>query len=260
MKLRILGSAILCASTVASASAKAPNAEFLQARKEAAQIAAAAPVATVGDADSFGRYVKFAGLMTSGVITLASDCTPDPSFPPGPDDHCYLTDAAGAATNFVANDVARILVPAKTANSMLCHWQTPVVVYAFSNPTGSYRPNARILVTPSYTIQNAALNDPSLINPNTGLPFGGSLTLNLVGIRHSRGLQPGDFQVERENSTRACIDGLISKNSLVNSYGLNAVQAANFFKNDTVITMNITGITLAVDFATIIYGTRFVVD
>ena len=47
---------------------------------------------------------------------------------------------------------------------------------------------------------------------------------------------------------------------LMEGYGLSATQAANFFKNDTIITMGLQGNATLVNFASIIYGTRFVGD
>lgn len=264
MNYRAIACALIGASLATSAwAAKKPvKPEYRKFQKEMSALKAAEAAAapdTTGDPDSFGRNVKFIGLMSSGVINLASDCTPDPDFPPGPDDRCFVTNAAPASTSFTATDVGRVVIPAKSANSLFCHWQTPVVVYAFSNPTGTYQPNARIVVTPSYTIQNAVLNDPSLIDPATGLPFGGSFTVGLAGIRHGRSLQPGETQIERDTETRSCIGGLVSERAL-EGMGLSDAQAKNFFKNETIITMNIQGTATLVDFASIIYGTRFVGD
>lgn len=260
----LLATALLAATFTASgASNISLHQEYLQAKKEMTATRATetlAATADTGDADSFGRNVKYIGLMSSGLISLASDCTPDPASPPGPDDHCFVTNPAPLATSFVAHDVARVLIPAKSTNSLICHWQTPIVVYAFNNPTAAYQSNARFTVTPTYTIQNSVLNDPALIDPNTGAPFAGSFTTSLVGIRRARSLQPGEFQIERETGTRACIAGIVSKRSLIEGYGLSATQAANFFKNDTIITMGLQGNASLVNFASIIYGTRFVGD
>jgi hypothetical protein len=231
-----------------------------QKEMRAAKIeAAAAAGSEVGDPDSFGRNVHFIGLIQSGLVSLQSDCTPDPSAPPGPDDHCFVTHAAPAVTTFNATDVGRVVIPARSAHSLICHWQTPFVVYGFANPTGVYQPNARFVVTPTYTIQNAVLNDPALIDPGTGLPFGGQFQLGLAGIRHARSLQPGETQVERESATRVCLGGIISKQLLV-GMGLSEAQASDFFRHDTVITMNLGGQAQLVDFASILYGVRFVAD
>jgi hypothetical protein len=245
-------------------SAKAPlGPEYLRAGLEAAKIQVAeakAALADTGDSDSFGRNVKFIGVLSSGVISLAGDCTPDPSAPPGPEDHCFVIAAAPAPTAFSVVDAARMRIPGSSAKSLLCHWQTPFVDYAFSNPLSSYRPDAQIFVTPTYQIENSVLSDPGLINPFTGLPFGGVLRVSLPGVRHSRGLQPGDFQPERDNSTRVCLGGMISKRDLIENYGLSPALANKFFRVDTTITMSLAGSATLVDFATIAYGTRFVGD
>lgn len=264
MNLRLTCLAALAAAMAVPAFAKAPaSPDYLQARKDmqAARIEAAPPItATVGDADSFNRHVKYIGLISSGFILVQNDCSPDATGPLGPEDHCVVTNAAPAITNFTINDAGRVLIPAKTANSLFCHNQTSIVTYSFGNDTGVYQPNARIVLTPNYTIQNAALNDPSMIDPTTGLPFNGQLNLGLAGIRHARSLQPGEHQTERDNTTRACIAGLISKQNLKDGFGLTDAQVKTFFNSDSIITMNIVGQAQLVDFATINYGTRFYGD
>jgi hypothetical protein len=265
MNLRLISLAAIAAVTVSPAFAKAPtNPEYAQARKdiqqERAVEAAAAATTTVGDADSFGRGVKFLGLMSTGVILLQSDCSVAATGPLGPEDHCVVTNPAPANTSFSIPDVARMIIPGKSSNSLFCHTQTPFVTYAFANNTGVYQPGARFVVSPTYTVQNASLNDPSMIDPNTGLPFNGQLTVGLSSIRHARSLQPGEYQVERDTGTRSCIAGLVSKANLMDGYGLTAAQVANFFKNDSIITMNLTGSAAMVDFAAINYGTRFFGD
>jgi hypothetical protein len=222
MNLRLTCLAALVAVIATPAFAKAPtNPDYAQARKDLqeARIEAATPATTtVGDADSFGRYVKYIGLISTGFILVQSDCSADATGPLGPEDHCVVTNPAPAITSINIPDVARMIIPAKSSNSLFCHNQTAIVTYAFANNTGVYQPNARIVLTPSYVIQNASLNDPSLIDPTTGLPFNGQITLGL------------------------------------------ATQAANFFKSDSIITMNLTGQAQMVDFAAINYGTRFFGD
>lgn len=241
--------------------ARKPSPQQQQARQEmrAAKIEAAAVGSEVGDADSFGRNVHFIGTMQSGNVVVQGDCTPDPSSPPGPDDRCVPTNAAPALTSFAVTDIGRVVIPARAAHSLICHWQTPLVIFAFANDTGVYQADARFAVTPTYTIQNAVLDDPSLIDPATGLPFGGQFELGLGGIRRERSLQPGENQLEREAGTRVCIGGIISR-QLLTGMGLSEAQATQFFRNDTVITMNMSGQAKLVEFATILYGVRFVGD
>jgi hypothetical protein len=267
MKLKVLVAAMIAGGLVAGAWAKGPAAapkksdfrEFKQEMAAAKQEAAPPAANTVGDQDSFGRNARYIGLMSTGGISLTSDCTPDPDFPPGPEDHCFVVNNTPVPTAFSVPDAARMVIPAKASNSLFCHMQTPVSVTQLRNSTAAPF-TARIIVTPSYTFQNAVLNDPTMIDPTTGLPFNGKLTQTLAGIRHQLTLQPGELEVFRDSDTRACIAGMISKQQLKDGFGLTDAQATNFFKNDTVITMSVNGSAAGVDFSSIIYGTRWLGD
>lgn len=213
----------------------------------------------VGDANSFGRGVNFIGTVQSGVLRIAPDCTPDPMFPPGPKDQCVVPDASGLTfVNFP--DMGKVLIPGKSTKSLFCHWQTPFSVSIYNNATGVYQGNARTNFTATYKIENEVLNDPTLLDPNTGLPYGGFFNTSLSALRDGRSLQPGESQVFRDNYTRVCLGGLISKRNLIGSYGLSEAQASQFFKKDTTITIGITGGTRHVSDGSLIIGTRFVGD
>lgn len=269
MKLRVLTAALLgvCLVAPAMAAKKPVDPRLAQAKREFAALKAAdaaavpTPTATTGDPDSFGRAVKFLGLMTSGIIQMSADCTPDPQYPPGPDDHCYLPNpTVGAETVVSFDDVGRMLIPGKSANSLFCHWQSPSTAYIFHNPTAAPVGSARFLVYTTYTIENPVLNDPALIDPNTGQPLNGKFTVTIGNVRDERNLQAGETQVGRPFDSRVCINGIVSRNSLVNGYGLSAAQAANFFKSDTVITMGMKVRSRYVADASVIVSTRLVGD
>lgn len=213
----------------------------------------------VGDANSFGRGVKFIGTVQSGVLRIAPDCTPDPAFPPGPNDQCVVPNASGF-TSFNFPDMGKVLIPAKSAKTLFCHWQTPFGVMVYSNGTGVYQGSARVIFNSTYRIENEVLSDPTLLDPNTGLPYGGVIESGLTAVRDSRGLQPGDSHVYRDNYTRVCFGGLISKRNLIEGYGLSEAQATAFFKKDTIITIGMSGSTRFVSNGSMIIGTRFVGD
>ncbi|MEO6172452.1 MAG: hypothetical protein ABIP02_04985 [Arenimonas sp.] len=215
--------------------------------------------AQVGDANSFGRNVKFMGMVQTGVLTIAADCTPDPAFPPGPNDHCLVPDV-NSNTSFNYPNLGAVLIPGKSSKSLFCHSQTPFGVMIYHNGTGVYQGTARSVFNVTYKIENEVLSDPSLIDPNTGLPFGGSLQTSLSAVRDSRGLQPGDTQVYRDNYTRMCNAGIVSKRSLIEGYGLTDAQATAFFNKDTVITIGLVGSTRLVSDGSMIVGTRFYGD
>ena len=72
----------------------------------------------------------------------------------------------------------------------------------------------------SITIDNEVLDDPTLIDPGTGLPFGGVLALGLSTFTDIHTLQPGETDFKAMQMSRSCIAGIVSKRALVDNYGL----------------------------------------
>ncbi|MCX7034773.1 MAG: hypothetical protein NT046_12550 [Arenimonas sp.] len=217
---------------------------------------AAVTVEEVGDAGSFGKPVKWLGLM-SGFVYLSTDCTPPAGEPADP--NCVTLNPAPATTVFNAVDLASITLPGKSSQTLLCHWQTPIVSYRFANDTLSAQ-IANFRATPRYRIESEVLDDPALINPSTGVAFGGQLELPLTAFAKSKLVEPGYFESETLTSTRMCIGGLVSKASLVDQYGLTEAQATQFFRKPITITLSISGQARMVDNANINFGTRITGD
>jgi len=226
---------------------------FVGSSIAAAAHAAGPAAADVGDADSFGRNMHFLGTAQTGTITVTSD----PSFP---DDHCLLTAPAPANTVGIFNDIGRMRLPAKATNSVLCQAVTPFFFWFASNPL-SAPASTTFSAGASFTIENPLLDDPSLIDPTTGLPFGGKLDValtNMTGDTHT--LQPGDAETRRHVSTKFCVAGLVSKSSLVGTYGLSAAQADDFFRKPMTVRLNLTLRSRLVDDASLFYGVRLFGD
>jgi len=212
--------------------------------------------ADVGDPDSFGRNVHFLGVAQTGGVTVTGPggCPPpDPNFP---DDRCV---EANPTAFIEARDIGRINLPAKASNSILCHSLTSLPIWTFSNPT-TFRVFAAFQYTASVTIENEVLNDPSLIDPNTGLPFNGKLEVAFGLITDRQTMQPGDVATRRHSSTRACIGGLVSKMALTQGFGLTDAQADAFFKKPMTLRLNITLSTAFVDNAFVLFGLRLFGD
>lgn len=216
--------------------------------------AKAAPTAAeVGDADSFDRKLNWLGLL-SGFTYLQTDCVV-PGEPLDP--RCIQLNPAPDFTAFEAPDLAAITLPGKSTNSLLCHWQTPIVSVGFANFTAATE-QYRFQAFPVYRIENEVLD--GLSDPNTGTPYNGAIELGLGAINVSGSIAPGEYNVEQFTFTRTCIGGLVSKQSLVGVYGLTEQQAKQFFKKPITITMSIRGNARMVDGANINFGTRFVGD
>lgn len=214
---------------------------------------AASPSADdVGDVDSFGRNLTWLGL-ADGAIELSADCSSGA-------DHCQVLAPAPAATAFSFYDIGRIKLPKNATNSLLCYWFSPVLAVSYDNPTAA-PVVARLNYVPTVTVENPVLDDPSLIDPNTGLPFGGSLLTAVTSSeRFEVPLAAGQHLFERERDSAVCIAGLISKQTLMQNYGLSEAQARQFFKKPTTLRLNVEGSALFVGNASLYFGLRVVGD
>jgi hypothetical protein len=189
-------------------------------------VTAAAPTAAeVGDADSFGRNVTYLGLAQTLPITITSDCTGSDSTL----ETCIVSSPPPLATSFSVADATTVSLPAKATKSLVCFAFTPFLSVSWANNTGGPQ-IARFSASADIRIENPVLDDPALINPNTGLPFGGSISLSLSTWHNTHSIANGDFEDESSQQTRSCIAGVISKGQLVAAYGLTDALANQFFK------------------------------
>ncbi len=254
------------------AEAVSPDLPVAQSRQDALQRKSAAMAANVThanaarakapteedvyDVDSFKRNVTWLGL-TSAFINLSDTCPTDPE---NPDELCQVLAPAPAFTSFNFEDAAHITLPGKSANSLLCYWFSPVlnINYANFGATSTY---GRLRYTPTLTIENPVLDDPALIDPTTGAPFGGQfLTSMTASESFVVPLDPGVNFTERTRDSAVCMAGFVSKRALIESYGLTDAQAKEFFKQPTTIRLNVSGSAQNVGFASMVFGLRVVGD
>jgi hypothetical protein len=219
-------------------------------------IAAVAPtVEDVGDADSFGRNVTYLGLAQTQSVVIQPDCSgSDPTL-----ERCVVAAAAPAPTPFNEADLATINLPAKASKSLMCFTLTPFISLQWANNLATPA-TARFSGSAVVTIENAVLDDPALIDPGTGLPFGGSMTLGLSTYFDAHTMQPGESDSKNLFMTRACIAGLVSKRSLVDNFGLTDGQATEFFKKPMTIRFGSRGTVALAEFANYFYGIRLFGD
>lgn len=191
----------------------------------------------VGDADSFGRNVTWLGLAQMN-ITLSSDpCPADP----GPDSACQQLAPWPSQTSFDFDDVARISLPGKASKSILCHWFSPYLSLEWGNP-GSGPVLGNLYYQPTLTIESPVLDDPSLVNPQTGMPFLGRLETGMSATENIVvPLDAGASYYETRRDTATCIAGFLTRRGLVDNYGLSEAQAKEVLKKPMVIRMNIRG-------------------
>jgi hypothetical protein len=209
----------------------------------------------VGDPDSFGRAVKYLGVVSPRSVVLQPDCTGfDTSF----GDRCFTLAPAPASTAFNEADLGRLELPAKASHSLLCFTVTPTSFVEFNNPLPT-QATASLSTVADVVLENPVLNDPTLIDPVTGQPFGGRMTLPLRLTLESRTLAPGASEFRFSPTTRSCIGGLVSKQALVD-WGLSEKQANQFFKSPITLRFGSRGSTALVSFIDFSYGIRIYGD
>jgi hypothetical protein len=217
--------------------------------------AAAPTVEEVGDADSFGRNVTYLGLAQTLPVVVLPDCTgSDPTF-----ERCIVGNPAPSATTFNESDLASISLPAKATKSLVCFTLTPVVQLNWQN-TLATPALARFSANAVVTFENPVLDDPALIDPGTGLPFGGSITLGLSTFSDTHTLQPGELDSKLLFMSRGCIAGVMNKRSLVENYGLTETLAKEFFKKPMTVRFGSRGTVALTEFASYFYGIRLYGD
>ena len=242
------------ATAVAGDIAGSADIRLPAALRAGAVVSKAGPsAADVGDADSFGRTLTWLGL-TDAWIELAADCSGSEA------ERCQPLASAPATTTFAFDDVGHVTLPRNAANSLLCYWFSPFLQIDYANPTAAPAV-AQLSYVPTVTVENPVLDDPALIDPNTGLPFGGSLLTGMTSSeRYEVPLAPGQHSFQRDRDSAVCIAGLVSKQSLVQNYGLSDAQARQFFKKPTTLRLNIHGSAQFVGDASLYFGLRIVGD
>lgn len=224
----------------------------------AARPAAPPTDAQVGDAASFGRNVRWLGTASSDGGMITTDCAAvhqqDPTV------QCAQVNDYAALTPFAFTDLGRIELPAGAANSMLCHWLTPLMQGNYYT-TSSTLTVGQIAYALNITIESPVLADPSMINPLTGAPFNGRIQRAASYEVENAALQLGlPAQVAFRQRTVTCGGALVSKKQLIEVFGLTRSQADRFFNNPITLSFGVRGSVRNVSRVVIAMGARVVGD
>lgn len=215
---------------------------------------AAPTLEDVGDVDSFGRNLVWLGL-AQGNVLLDATCPPAT-----PNNGCQVVAPAPAATSFNFPDLASVKLPGKSSKTLLCYWFSPFLNVRYNNPTAA-PVVARLTYFPSLTIESPVLDDPALIDPTTGAPFGGKLTTGMTSSERFEVPLPAGLALnERTRDSAVCIAGFLNRRSLVQNYGLTDDQAKEVFKKPITVRLNVSGNTQYVENASLVFGLRVIGD
>lgn len=179
--------------------------------------------ADVGDGDSFGRSVNFLGYAQTNGISVWDDCTGQiegTCVVPDPQSHYGFIVKIG--------DEAVIHLPARAARSLLCFTINPIAFATFNNQTETQQ-QASFNMGARWRIESEVLNDPALINPNTGLPYNGVIEGAASIAGESFTLEPHAGRTISIFYPRTCNSGHLSRRGLIDM-GLTETQAREVFR------------------------------
>jgi hypothetical protein len=186
--------------------------ELAEMKKAQTNAANAQPTLNIGDAESFGKNVKFLGNASTGAVYVYRSCDPaillaELDLTLAPEDRC-VAHTGGATTAATFDDLGSITLPGKSADNLIYYLINSTVANNYENftPVPLF---TSFTYAPRLTIESAALNDPAAVDPSTGLPLNGVLTLSAnAGRFETRTIQPNASESYVDTSTRAASRGL----------------------------------------------------
>ena len=214
--------------------------------------------ADVGEPDSFGKNVKFLGTAATGTVYVYRSCDAqilldEMEITLGADDRC-LVHTGGATSSATFSDLGRITIPGRTADN--------VVYFILNNTLSSQTQNdsaGGLPVLSSYvprlTIESAALNDPAALDPVTGQPLNGVLTISAFGSRvFNKTVPAGDFEFFFDAYSSAATRGFAR--SYFADLGLPAAVVNNLYRQPMTIKLGMRVVVQNVSFAQHSYAMR----
>lgn len=169
-------------------------------------------VSDVGEPDSFGKNVKFLGTARTGVVYVYLSCDPavllaDLNLTLGPDDRCLAHTVGTGSVSGTFNDLGRITIPGRSADNTIYFIINRTIDNEFQNAFSNEIPTF-FAFSPRLTIESTALNDPAAVDPTTGNPLNGVLTVSAFGTKiFNNSLHPGAFETSYDQSSAAASTG-----------------------------------------------------
>jgi hypothetical protein len=202
--LMMIGLSLQAASAQKKADAegarKAVSKELAEIKKEQRNpVNSLLSAADVGEPDSFGKNAKFLGSAATGTVYVYHSCDPQVLLDElelvlGADDRCLAHTVGSPTSTGTFTDLGRITIPGRTVDNVIYFIVNNGVSTDLQNNFANGLP-VFFTYIPRVTIESAALNDPAAVDPVTGLPLNGSLTVGVSGVKqYIRTVPAGEFE------------------------------------------------------------------
>jgi hypothetical protein len=172
------------------------------------------------DPDSFGRTVRY---LDMGLSPMIYTRVGNLACPAGA--LCHTITNVQASTSFTDANVVTIDLPAASTNSLVCFTVTPLVAYTLLNSSAAAA-TGRMTWRADVVVKSDVLDNPALINPVTGKPFNGAISIQgLTSHSVNKTLAAGAMDNEVTQYSRECQYGIVSLAGLQSAYGLSPATA-----------------------------------
>ncbi len=208
--------------------------EIAESKAQSVTSAATTPVPSdFADPDSFGKNAKFLGSLYAGTVYVYRSCDPtilldELGLILAADDKCIAIPTSQVIPSTEFFDPAwQITIPGRTVDNVIYPMLNHTVGYNILNPSvgGTFTTT----YSPIVTIESAALNDPTALDPRTGAPLNGSFKTSLSGAQ-GRGADITTGGFISESVSYASVSGRGLSRSYFASIGLPQNVINNLFK------------------------------
>jgi hypothetical protein len=217
-------------------------------------------VLDVGEPDSFGKNAKFLGTAGTGVVYVYRSCDPavllaELDLTLGADDRCLAHVVGGATSSGTFDDLGRITIPGKSADNVIYFILNNTVNSDLRNDFANGLP-VFLSYIPRLTIESSALNDPAAVDPTTGMPLNGVLTISAGGTKQfSKTIPANDSEFYFDSYSRAATRGFAR--SYFEDLGLPTRVINQLFKQPMTIKLGMRVSVRGVYFGQYLYSIRF---
>lgn len=164
------------------------------------------------NASDTGRGERFLGTAETGVVYVYHSCDPTVLLDElgvrlGEDDRCLVNTPNGPTARATFDNIGRFSMPGGAIDNLLHYVLNNTVQTELQNDS-NFGQSVFISFVPRLTIESAALNDPSAVDPITRRPLNGVLTVNVFGPKQvSRTVPANDFEFYIDNYSSSATRG-----------------------------------------------------
>jgi hypothetical protein len=205
-----------------------------------------------------GRTMKF---YESSATRIARFWVPEQTCTPTAQISCVSLNQYGYGS-FADIEMASVTVSGSLGRSTLCANPNGQAIYVFKRTDPNGWDLSSLSFDYRYELQSSVLNDPSLINRRTGLPFNGKLTFPEISAFLDQDFMGPSQRIVRNQriASLECGYPLVTYGNLMSLFGLSSFDAQRVLSGSVTIKLFIAGSLMQTEGANISMTLRMIGD